>query len=254
MRAALFLLSVLCLLADGTLKLYLKDGSYQLTREYRVDGDRVRYLSAERGEWEEIPLNLVDIAKTQAEVKSREEAAREEKTALAAEDKAEHEARREIERVPKEPGAYLVDGESLKPMKPAEIKIVDNKRRTLLKVMSPIPIITGKQWVELDGPHSSNVTANARPEFYVRLAAEERFGMVRMSEHKKNRVVETLTIIPVTKEIMEEPDLVETFRQQVAEGVYKIWPEKDLTLGEYAVIEYTEGKVNLQVWDFAYRQ
>src|SRR5260370_6142349 len=36
-------------------KLVLKDGSFQLVRDYRRNGERVRYLSAERGDWEEIP-------------------------------------------------------------------------------------------------------------------------------------------------------------------------------------------------------
>jgi hypothetical protein len=41
-------------------RLILKDGSYQVVHEYKVVGDRVRYLSQERGEWEELPVELVD--------------------------------------------------------------------------------------------------------------------------------------------------------------------------------------------------
>jgi hypothetical protein len=42
-------------------RLILKDGSFQMVREYKVVADRVRYLSVERGgDWEEMPVDLVD--------------------------------------------------------------------------------------------------------------------------------------------------------------------------------------------------
>lgn len=47
-------------------RLILKDGSYQVVMSYRVVGNVVHYISAERGgEEEEVPASLVDFAATQ---------------------------------------------------------------------------------------------------------------------------------------------------------------------------------------------
>ena len=70
----LWLLLVLLLMAPGeTVRLYLKDGTYQLATEYKVVKDRVSYLSSERGEWEELPLEMVDLARTKKEAAQHED-------------------------------------------------------------------------------------------------------------------------------------------------------------------------------------
>jgi hypothetical protein len=43
---------------------------------------------------------------------------------------------------------------------------------------------------------------------------------------------------------------IETFKKQEADLLYRIWPIKALEPGEYALIQYTEGKMNPQIWDF----
>ncbi len=54
-------------------RLYLKDGSFQVVLSYRVQGDNVYYLSAERGAEEEIiPLRLVDLDATEKWQKRRD--------------------------------------------------------------------------------------------------------------------------------------------------------------------------------------
>src|SRR5579864_3158013 len=43
-----------------TQRLILKDGSYQVVTKYEIRGDRVHYFSAERSEWEDVPVALID--------------------------------------------------------------------------------------------------------------------------------------------------------------------------------------------------
>jgi len=253
MRRALIALFVLTLAAfAANIKLYLKDGGFHLVREYQVETDRVRYYSVERSQWEEIPLDLVDLKRTESEIAERQTQTAEEAKAVAEEEKAEREIRAEVAKIPQDPGVYYVEDNTVKPIKVAECKMHNNKGRNVLKVLSPVPIVTGKSTLELDGLHSRNVLGNPEQEFYIQLSAEESFGMVKLLADRGIRIVEKITIAPVTKEIVEEPVEVQVFRKQMTQdGLYKLWPMKPMEPGEYAVVEYTPGKANMQVWDFA---
>jgi hypothetical protein len=252
MFRSLVLLTVLTAAVEAaTVRLYLKDGSYHNVREYQKQTDRVRYYSTERADWEEIPLELVDLNRTEREIASRAAERKQEAAIEDAEEKAERAQRHEIERIPMETGVFMSEGEKMTVLKQAESKVVNNRRRSILKAMSPIPLISGKSTVEIDGVKAPLTLTAERPEFYIRLAAEERFQIVRVAPAKTSRIVQKWDIVPVTKEIIETTDVIESFRQQLADGLYKIWPTKPLTPGEYAVIEYTEGKGNIQVWDFS---
>ncbi|HML15750.1 MAG TPA: hypothetical protein VK419_01940 [Bryobacteraceae bacterium] len=251
MLARLVILCCFAVAASGAnFRLYLKDGSYQMTNEYQVLQDRVRFYSIERSEWEEIPLEMIDLDRTKKEIAERDAAAKEEAKASAEEDNAEREAVKEIERVPPDPGAYYSHADKLETLRIAESKLVGNKRRTALKILSPLPLVTGKQTLELDGESAELRVAEARPEFYFRLADEESFAIIKLTRKKGSRVVENIDVAPVTNEIIEHRDEIPTFKKQDGYLLYKIWPENDLEPGEYALVEYTELKRNPQVWDF----
>jgi hypothetical protein len=238
----------------ANVKLYLTDGTYSLVREYQVNGDRVRYYSVERSDWEEIPVTMVDLKRTETEAAEHKAQLEAEAKSAAEEDAAAREIKREVSRIPVDPGVYWLEGKETKVLPQAQSVVHTNKRREVLKYLSPIPMVAGKATVELDGVHSANVFTDPEQEFFIQLSETERFGIVRLTvnDKEKVRVVENLSIIPITKETVEERNEIDIFRQQLGhDEVYKIWAKDPLPPGEYAVIQYSEGKVNMQLWDFA---
>lgn len=253
MRKILLILITLAASAwAANLKLYLKDGSFQLAREYQVESDRVRFYSVERSQWEEIPLNLIDLKRTENEAAERQATLDKETKLVTEEEHVERQIQQEVSRIPQDPGVYWLDGKEAKVLKQAESTLHTNKGRSVLKVLSPVPVVPGKAVVELAGAHSESVFSNPEQEFYIQLSDVERFGIAKVTSKNGVRVVENVTILPVTKETVEEPQMVEIFQKQLAPGgLYKIWPKVPLPAGEYAVVEYTAGKLNIQIWDFA---
>jgi len=251
MRSLLLALLIAAVAWAANVKLYLKDGGYHVVREYQVQSDRVHFYSIERSQWEDIPLELVDLKRTETEAASRKAQLDSDAKALAEEEKADRDLKKEVSRIPQDPGVYWLEGNEARVLKQAESTVHTNKGRSLLKRLAPIPIVTGKGTLELQGPNSLNVFKDGEQEFYIQLSDPERFGIVKLTPAKGIRIVENLTFIPVTNEVVEEPVTVEILRKQLADGLYKIWPKDKLAPGEYAVVQFTEGKLNMQVWDFA---
>ena len=251
-RAALVFVLAAAVLAAAD-RLYLRDGTYQLTNQYEVKTDRVRYYSTERSEWEEIPLDLVDLEKTRADLTERKAQIEADTKAEAEERAAERAAAKQIAALPTQNGAYYIRGEATEALKQAESKIVNNKRRSILKALSPIPVIMGKATVEIDGEHAVFSITDPKPEFYLRASDFEEFEIVKLTPGKNTRIVEHLTIAKFQdqKDVTEEVEKMASFKKQEADLLFRVWPQNALAPGEYALIQYTPGKLNTQIWDFS---
>jgi hypothetical protein len=104
----------------GRERLILKDGSYQVVARYQIEGDRVRYLSSERGDvWEELPYALVNWPAT--EKWNREHAPG---NAVAAEP-AENDEEREAAELDREERAQRFDQNGRMPMVAAGLRLPD---------------------------------------------------------------------------------------------------------------------------------
>jgi hypothetical protein len=169
-------------------RLILKDGSYQMVRDYRIVGSRVRYLSQERGDWEELPVDLVDWDATRKWEKEHADLTEEQPSPAMKEaeelDKEETEERNdEKARMPDvAPGLELPDREGVFAMDtyqgtPELIELTptdmttDTKSRKGVAVFNPLA--TQRAGLELEGSHARVHLHVNDPEIYISLGREE---------------------------------------------------------------------------------
>jgi hypothetical protein len=169
---------------DLAKRLILKDGSYQLVTRYEVKGDRVRYQSAERNEWEELPSALVDWPATEKYEKDRATSPIPEAAALDkekdTETEAEHSHLPQVApglRLPEDSGIFLLDNFQGQPqlveMQQTEGDINRNIRGNIFR--GPLsPIANAKQSVELEGEHAALHAHVAVPSIYINVDDEDR--------------------------------------------------------------------------------
>ena len=144
-------------------KLVLKDGNFQLVREYERKGERVRYFSLERGDWEEIPAAMVDwdaTTKAQGDSDKASEAllgkihAQEEATKI--ETVLDVDASLQVAPgvfLPPGEGMFAIEGKSVTPIAQVGSQVKTDKKTFLKQVLSPIPIVPGKRNVNVSRPN-----------------------------------------------------------------------------------------------------
>jgi hypothetical protein len=258
-------------------KLVLKDGSFQLVRDYARNGERVRYLSAERGEWEEIPASMVDwdaTAKAAAAEKSEEDA-------LAKKIHAQEQAQK-IETVtdvdaslqvapgvflPPGEGMFLIDGKYVMHLEQVGSEIKTDKKQFLKQVLSPIPIVSAKRNVLIPGSHATIRMSNSRAEFYLREAPPDperttpilkssrpgesgpEVELVRATVKGSSRQLESIRSM-FGQELEQKRTSISIQRWEVAPTVFRFTLSEPLPPGEYALAEILPDGMNMFVWDF----
>lgn len=231
-------------------RLILKDGTYQLATKWIVQGDRVRYFSAERAEWEEVPNSMVDWAATDKYQKERAEGlptpeALKLDKELAAQRAAE-EAKRPLVapglRLPEGGGVFLLDTFKDQP----ELVPLDQK---VVRLDEP----RGKKnHVEIGGPHSDVEAHVDVPVLFVKVDKEsdgappgqsmaERFRIVRAQLKKDRRIVGAIQP-SIQGKGRDDEKLVPAHIEALAANWWKITPSEPLRPGEYALVELTHGR------------
>ncbi len=247
-------------LARADLKLYLRDGSFQLVKSYEVRGQRVRYYSVERSQWEEIPVSLVDFEATRrAEQQSKSE------------QQKQLEQARELEkerfdsipantgfaiapgvRLPASDGVYADDGGRVVSLIQSAGQIVTDKKRRALTIALPAPLLKNRSLVVLDGAQAAVRLLYPQPTFYIQSADNwgAKAELVPVKSTKDSRIVEKIQGGLGFGRPGEVRQAIPTERQQVAPGLYRLRPTQPLRPGEYAIAETTQNRLNLDVWDF----
>jgi hypothetical protein len=260
-------------------KLILKDGSFQLVRSYERNGERVRYFSVERGDWEEIPAAMVDWDATEKARIADEKA----DAALVKRIQAQEQARQLVSVVdvdaslpvgqgvflPNGEGMFAVTGKTVTPLEQVGAQTRTDKKRAVAQVISPVPLIPGKRNVEIPGAASKiRVSiATGPPEFYLRevapdpdnptsIAQSSRPGidgpevqLVRATVKGGKRRLRAIKSL-LGQEISSEMNTISIQRWEMAKNVYRFTLSEPLPPGEYALAEILPDGMNIFVWDF----
>ncbi|HKS67438.1 MAG TPA: hypothetical protein VJR26_09395 [Candidatus Acidoferrales bacterium] len=246
------------------MKLMLKDGTFQLVREYKIEEDRIRFYSIDRSDWEEIPASLVDWDAT----KKAEAEAGNAGAALVKKARRQEEERRTMQlgidaSLEVAPGVFLPPGEgvwvfnnkAVLQLPSAEPTYKTNKKHQIEKILVPIPVISTRHSVMINGAHAKVRIRTGQPEFYMRTKAnsEPELELVSAEVEGAHRKIGRVDQLFKMEQATVNPLMMQ--RWQVANEVYRFTLGQTLRPGEYALVEVIPGRTDLDqlsvyVWDF----
>ena len=242
-------------------KLVLTDGTFHLVREYSVQGDRVRYWSVERSDWEEIPTTIVDWDATH---KAEAEQSRQDgdlKAKIHASEVAERTKDINVDRsLEIKPGVFLPDGVGFYSLE--EDKLIYEMKQSLAiskiskareaeRILSGVPLIPRKMTLEIPDAHAALRLVTAEPEFFMRPAddREPRFRLLRVQVKGGRRVVENISI-HITGDQTHHAEDIDFQTWTPARGVFRYTVNQRMEPGEYAFVEMINEDISSYVWDF----
>ncbi|HVZ18301.1 MAG TPA: hypothetical protein VG897_14365 [Terriglobales bacterium] len=269
--------------ADTTQRLVLKDGSYQRIQKYEIKDDRVRYYSAERYQWEEIPNSMIDWDATKKFNDSLANQAAEEEAKRKAEEEAQIKNQAETEtdartpevaanlKLPDKSGVFALDPKSAGPqlMELAEHKTDNVQHSTKFKLLKKYdPLVNRSETLELPQARSSVQIHSARPVFFIRPELEDEEGqrkkaaklesgdayqyeILKADRKDKSRLVATIKTNAAEETSVDKTE-VPVYAQLMPGDLWiKLEPKKDLSPGEYVILKTLPGtQLSSYVWDF----
>ena len=270
----------------GIHRLILKDGSYQVVNKWEIvhGGDRIRFISAERGgDWEELPIDLVDWAATRAYLKDHSgasaNAGQSEAAAIDEEETAERNRNLTVApnlQLPDDTGVWVLDAfhdtPELVELEQGNInqKTGHNIQRAVLS-----PNGSTRQTISMNERHAKAAMHEPLPVFYVSIdtdkerepsadavtvdthgagsakgpesgsSSSSRYVILHADVRKDFRFVGQVKLEPSI-------NVTETVSELLPGKTWmKVTPKQPLSTGDYVLMEVlSPHEVNMDVWDF----
>ena len=242
------------------IKLMLKDGSFELVREYHVEGDRVRYYNLDSSQWEVMPAALVDWdatkkvaaqdAQQESAILAKVQKQDEERSAGTLDIDASLEAAPGVF-LPSGIGLWAFNGRTMRALTQAEINSKLNKTRLLEQVMIPVPIIPTRHNISIKGERATMRIRTGQPEFYMRTADDRTpdLKLIRAKVHGGDRFLEHVD--QLQDQEWQSANIVPMQRWEMAKGVFRFTLGEPLPPGEYVLAEVLQNEqMSFYVWDF----
>ncbi len=267
-------------------RLILRDGSYQVVNKWEIvhGGDRIRFISAERGgDWEELPIDLVDWAATRAYLKDHSgpsaNAGQSEAAAIDEEETADRNRNLTVAphlQLPDDTGIWVLDSYHDTPeLVELEQGNINQKTGHNIQRVALAPNGSTRQTISMNERHAKAAMHEPLPVFYVSIDTDKdrepsadavtvdthgagsmkgpesgssstsRYVILHADVRKDFRFVGQVKLEPSI-------NVTETVSEILPGKTWmKVTPKQPLSTGDYVLMEVLSPReVNMDVWDF----